>query len=94
MNFLNDGRHSPAFLGEKATEGIDKEEGKAMREKEMKAKLAKVIMNPGLKPWLDSAPTDRNYAEFDFDCGLTSLHSKLFFTSHFQQRTFSHTTTI
>lgn len=50
MNFLNDGRHSPAFLGEKATEGIDKEEGKAMREKEMKAKLAKVIMNPGLKP--------------------------------------------
>ena len=37
MNFLNDGRHSPAFLGEKATEGIDKEEGKAMREKETEA---------------------------------------------------------
>lgn len=44
MNFLNAGRHSPAFLGEKATEGIDEEVRKATREtemrlKEMKAKL-------------------------------------------------------
>ena len=34
MNFLNAGRHSPAFLGETATEGIDEEAGKATREKE------------------------------------------------------------
>ena len=26
----------------------------------MKAKLAKIITTPGLKPWLDSVPTDRN----------------------------------
>ena len=37
MNFLNAGRHSPAFLGETATEGIDEEAGKATREKETEA---------------------------------------------------------
>lgn len=37
MNFLNAGRHSPAFLGEKATEGIDEEVRKAMRETETEA---------------------------------------------------------
>lgn len=53
MNFLNDGRHSPAFLGEKATEGIDKEEGKAMREKETEAEgdESKASKNYHDKPW-------------------------------------------